>query len=164
MSNNINNSSNNNNMFKIITFKEVFTANKSIYPICPNWTLKELYENLSIKIKHEFGIDEDRQDLISSNNNCIIFMGRPVETYPALPKSNVIQLKDLWGMDMKYLCIYIRKIKTESRERGECMICWEDTDITSYYQCGHKMCDGCYSCCLRNNMRFCPTCRNQNTR
>jgi hypothetical protein len=147
-----------------VTFKEAFTANILIYSICPNWTLEELYINVSPKIKHEFDIDPDKLDLISSHNNCIIFLGRPVETYPALPKSNIIQLKDLWGIDMKYVCIYIRKIKTESSEHGECMVCWEDTTIESYYQCGHKMCGCCYSSCLRNNMRFCPTCRNQHTR
>ena len=162
MSNNINNSSNNNNMFKIITFKEIFTIHTREYYINPYWTLEELYTNIGPKINVEFGINEDELELIDTCNSYIIFTGRPVETYPALPKSSVTQLKDLWGIDMKYLSMYIRKRNSETSEQGQCMVCLEDKILEPYYQCGHKMCCQCYSSCLFNNRKFCPMCRNEN--
>ena len=85
MSNNINNSSNNNNMFRIITFKEVFTIHTRDYHISPYWTLEELYTIIGSKISIEFGINENELELIDTCNSYIIFTGRPVETYPALP-------------------------------------------------------------------------------
>jgi hypothetical protein len=162
MSNNINNSSNNNNMFRIITFKEVFTRHTRDYHISPYWTLEELYTIIGSKISIEFGINENELELIDTCNSYIIFTGRPVETYPALPKSSVTQLKDLWGIDMKYLSMYIRKRNSEKSEEGQCMVCLEDKVLEPYYQCGHKMCCQCYASCLFNNRKFCPMCRNEN--
>ena len=83
-------SNNSNNMiFKNITFKEVYTSNTREYSISPDWTLEELYTNIGSKISIEFGINENELELIDTCNSYIIFTGRPVETYPALPKSSV---------------------------------------------------------------------------
>lgn len=153
---------NNNNKFINITFKKVFTTNTQEYCVSPYWTLEELYTNIGIKSSIDFEINENELELIDTCNSYIIFTGRPVETYPALPKSSDIQLKDLWGIDMKYLSMYIRKKNSEISEQGQCMVCLEDNVLEPYYQCGHKMCCRCYASCLFYNRTFCPMCRNEN--
>ena len=145
-----------------ITFKEVYTCNTFTYPLSPEWTLAELYDNLLPQISRDFNINQNEIELIDSCNSYIVFQGLPVETYPALPKTNEPTLKDLWGVNMRYLAMYVRKRdNTIIREEGQCMVCLEVQTLEPYYHCGHRMCCQCYSTCLANNRRSCPMCRNE---
>jgi hypothetical protein len=143
-----------------ITFKEVFTCNSREYLLNPEWSLEELYRNIGPQISNDYGINQNDLELIDTCNSYVIFKGLPVETYPALPKTNTL-LKELWGSEMKYLAMYIRKRdNTLPREEGRCMVCLENQILEPYYQCSHRMCCLCYSNCLLNNRRTCPVCRN----
>jgi hypothetical protein len=158
-----NDNNNDDNIFvRNISFKEVFTTNKREYSINPYWTLEELYRNVGPQISADFGINENELDLVDTCNSYIILVGLPVETYPTLPKSSVTLVKDLWGIRMEYLAMYVRRSNNYLlREQGQCMVCLEDKLLEPYYVCGHKMCPHCYANCLLCNRKFCPMCRNQ---
>ena len=163
MSNNSDNNNNNMN-FKNITFKEVYTSNTREYSISSDWTLEELYRNVGPQISTDFGINQNEIDLVDTCNSYITFAGLPVETYPALPRTNATFIKDLCGVNMEHLAMYIRKSNNIIREQGQCMVCLEDKILEPYYTCGHKMCAQCYSNCLLCNRKFCPMCRNTEQR
>lgn len=142
-----------------IFFKDFDTSTIRQYYVNPYWSLNQLYNELKDPIKRDFNINESDLQFVDTNI-CYKDKTLPIDTYPVLSKNNHTLLCDMWGIRLTYLFIYIYKPRvTLLREIGDCMVCFEETELQSYYICNHKMCNRCYIQCINRSILNCPYCR-----
>jgi hypothetical protein len=140
-----------------ITFKEVYTCNVRTYDISLDWSLDQLYTNLSERIRDDFHINVNELELVDTDISYVRYPGVKVEDYPPLPRSNILMLCDIWNADqLKYLAMYVRKVHLSE---SECCVCLNMQCLAPRYGCNHGICDNCYRRCLDANHIICPLCR-----
>lgn len=160
-----------------VYFKEVFTTNRRLIYLNPNWSVSQLLDSVKPILETEFNCHRDNLEIIPSGQD---LPGIPAEAGKPLKLSEE-KIKQKWGNNL-HIEFYIRRknvnypqlqnlninlsfdsdinpIITNSIITHECPVCYDRVQMINRYSCVHQICTNCYYLCLNTHNLTCPICR-----
>jgi len=145
------------------SFKLARTCDTKYYNIPTNWSVNTMLLNLQ-----DWAIRDFVQLQSASRSDIEVVIGgqyiqglHAAEDAPSLNSENITvkqKFCNVYG-DTHFYLRRREQVEVVLDEEVTCPICFQVTELNSYFQCAHGMCAECNNGCLNTGHHSCPECR-----